>query len=369
MNDSGPANVARRAGLGANPKRYARSGDPSITMPSPSRTRRATRAELAAEYDVIVVGAGFGGMSAAIQLAEDGARVLVLEALRYPGGCASTFTRGGISYESGATLFSGLGEEGLFARWIERYELDVEVDWIDPLVELRTPAFRLPVARDRARFAEALTALLPEEEAAGAARFLSRQERVADALWSLFDDPALLPPLSVGSVTRHLGRSPRYAQLLPLLGRPLGELLRRDGISDDSPLRVFCDAVAQITVQASAAEAEAPIALSALDYFFRGTGHIRGGIGELAWGMIGAIEAAGGRVMMPLRVERISARDGRFEVHTRRGVASAKHVVANMLPMDVASFARRRRRRLPSEGRSSRAAAGSGAGARRVGAR
>jgi zeta-carotene desaturase len=42
--------------------------------------------------EVIVIGAGFAGLSAATALAERGARVLVLEARPSPGGRASTFT-------------------------------------------------------------------------------------------------------------------------------------------------------------------------------------------------------------------------------------------------------------------------------------
>src|SRR5512144_3254021 len=42
-------------------------------------------------YDVIVVGAGFAGLSAAVRLTRRGARVLVLEARRRLGGRATAF--------------------------------------------------------------------------------------------------------------------------------------------------------------------------------------------------------------------------------------------------------------------------------------
>jgi len=57
-------------------------------------------------FDFAVIGAGFGGLATALELARGGASVAIFEALKYPGGCASTFTRRGHQFESGATLGS-----------------------------------------------------------------------------------------------------------------------------------------------------------------------------------------------------------------------------------------------------------------------
>ena len=93
--------------------------------------------------DVIVVGAGFGGLGAALRLAEHGANVVLCETLRYPGGCASTFTRNGYQFEAGATLFSGLGKGQLFSDWNEKWGLGLRFDALDPLVEMRAAHWNL----------------------------------------------------------------------------------------------------------------------------------------------------------------------------------------------------------------------------------
>jgi phytoene dehydrogenase-like protein len=282
-------------------------------------------------YDAVVVGAGFGGLATALELAQRGARVAVCEALNYPGGCASTFRRDGYAFEAGATLFSGLAEEQLFGQWARRHELEIAVDWIDPLVELRTPSLRLSVHRDRQRFLDQLCAL-PGAPVHGVRGFFSLQRQVADALWGLFEDPELLPPLDARALLRHVTRVSRYIPLLRWVGRPLGAVLERFGLLRFTPLRTYLDGLCQITVQCSAAEAEAPFALAAMDYYWRGTGHVRGGIGRLAEALVQAIIRCGGEVVLANRVKSLSPEAGGWRIETRRGTLRARHVAANVLP-------------------------------------
>ena len=247
--------------------------------------------------DVVVVGAGFGGLATALRLAEHGADVVLCETLRYPGGCASTFTRNGYQFEAGATLFSGLEKGQLFSDWNEKWDLGLRFDALDPLVEMRTAQWNLEVSSDPSALMERLDKL-PGADPVALRSFFATQRGVADALWKLFDDPSLLPPLDASAILRHLARTPSYAPVLRWMNRPLSAAVRHHGLSDWEPLRTYLDAVSQITVQASAAEAEAPFAMAAMDYFFRGTGHVHGGIGKLAWGLTRAIEMAGGEVQL-----------------------------------------------------------------------
>ncbi len=295
------------------------------------------RADDPAIFDAVVIGAGFGGLGAAVALAERGARVALVESLTYPGGCASTFRRGGYRFESGATLFSGLAPGQLFGDWIARHHLDVTVDWLDPLVELRTPDLHLEVGRDRDAFLARLAAL-PGAPAPQIKGFFAYQRRIADTLWSVFEDPAMLPPLSASTLLRHVARIPRYAALLPLLGRPLTAVLARFGLEGFAPLRQYLDGLCQITVQCSAAEAEAPFALATMDYYWRGTGHVRGGIGNLAEALLGAVRTLGGEVRLASRVKAITPIGGGHQVDTRTGPLHARHVIANLLPADLQSL-------------------------------
>ena len=56
------------------------------------------------DYDVIVIGAGCGGLGAGALLAHQGRRVLVLEQSERIGGCCSTFEKNGFKIDLGASI-------------------------------------------------------------------------------------------------------------------------------------------------------------------------------------------------------------------------------------------------------------------------
>jgi all-trans-retinol 13,14-reductase len=53
------------------------------------------------KYDIIIIGAGLGGLTAGAKLAKEGKKVLVIEQHDRPGGCATTFKRGEYTLEVG----------------------------------------------------------------------------------------------------------------------------------------------------------------------------------------------------------------------------------------------------------------------------
>jgi phytoene dehydrogenase-like protein len=282
-------------------------------------------------FDVAIVGAGFGGLSTALSLAQRGARVVLFEALAYPGGCASTFTRAGVTHESGATLFSGFDANQLWGRWIRELPLEVEIDFPDPVVTHVTPARRLEVRRDRGALFEQLSAV-PGAPVRALEDFFALQAQVADVLWGLFDRPEELPPQSASGLLWHARRLRDYAKLVGFVGKPLVAVLARFGLERFEPLCTYLDALCQITVQCSAREAEATFALAAMDYYHRGTGHVRGGIGRLADAIVARLRALGGTVRFSDSVRRVTQRRGGYRIEARRGDVEAGAVALNLLP-------------------------------------
>jgi len=61
------------------------------------------------DYDVVVIGAGNGGLTASASLAQKGLNVLLLERHNIPGGCATSFCRGRFEFEVALHQLSGMG--------------------------------------------------------------------------------------------------------------------------------------------------------------------------------------------------------------------------------------------------------------------
>ena len=287
------------------------------------------------EIDVAVIGSGFGGIGTALSLAEQGYKVALFESLRYPGGCAGTFSRKGYRFEAGATLSSGFGEFQLFKKWIDQYNLQIDLEWLDPVIHFRSPNLQLDIPSNRDKLIE-LFVNMPKAPQEGIHSFFAHQKQVADQLWQLFDDPNLLPPWTAKTLWQHTRSLKSYLPVIRDMNRSLYQVLERYRIHEFKPLKIYLDALCQITVQCNTTQAEAPFALSTMDYYGRGTAHVIGGLGKLAAELCRAIQLCDGQVHLSNRVKDIIPLEtGGYRLETRKGTYNSKAIVANLLPSGI----------------------------------
>ncbi len=78
-------------------------------------------------YDVVIIGAGIGGLICGCGLAKYGYQVVMLEQHSMVGGCCTSFRRGGFHFDAGAHLLSGCGSGGALYRILKNLEAKTDL--------------------------------------------------------------------------------------------------------------------------------------------------------------------------------------------------------------------------------------------------
>ncbi|MEW6737621.1 MAG: NAD(P)/FAD-dependent oxidoreductase [Acidobacteriota bacterium] len=134
-------------------------------------------------FDVIVVGAGTGGLTTAALLARRGYKVLVLDRHYVVGGNATVFHRPGYQFDVGLHYLGDCGPNGSIPRILHATGIDdiifreLDPDGFDTLV---FPDFTFPVPKGIENFRERLITYFPKEE-----QGINRYIDLLHNLWSL----------------------------------------------------------------------------------------------------------------------------------------------------------------------------------------
>jgi phytoene desaturase len=140
--------------------------------------------------DIVVIGSGFGGLSAAIRLLAQGHRVTILEQRDKPGGRAYVYEQDGFTFDGGPTIITApwLIDE-LFALGGARTADYVQLVPLDPFYNVRFEdgsVFRY--SGDRAQVEDEVRRFAPAD-VEGYRRFVAAAERIFATGMALIDKP------------------------------------------------------------------------------------------------------------------------------------------------------------------------------------
>ncbi len=141
-------------------------------------SRRTTAAREMPGNHAVVIGAGFGGLAAAMRLSAKGWQVTVVDRLDMAGGRGSALWRDGHRFDLGPTIVTvpQVFRE-LWAACGRRFEDDVDLRPLDPFYEIRWPDGSTFTARQSTEAMTAEVARLAPGDVAGYERFLRDSER------------------------------------------------------------------------------------------------------------------------------------------------------------------------------------------------
>ncbi len=276
---------------------------------------------------VVVIGAGIGGLTTAALLLKAGMQVTVLEAHVYPGGSAGTFFHKGYLFDAGATLAGGFSPGGPHARLAELLGLKWPVQPLNPAWVVHLPNQVITQWADARRWQAERSRAFP-----GSEPFWKLQERLAAEAWQITNRYFPWPPSGINDLF-HLAHAMRPSTLLasPYVWRTIGSLLPRSTRQD---LRTFLDAQLLISAQTTTDYANALYGCAALDLPRRGVNYVCGGTGSLAKTLAAWIMSHGGKLLYRQKIEQIVVRAGRaVAVRTQKGAEFAGDLfIANLTP-------------------------------------
>jgi phytoene dehydrogenase-like protein len=279
------------------------------------------------KFDVIVVGAGLGGLSAATYLAREGLEVLLLERHVVPGGYATSFVRGRYEFEVALHELSGIGtpdRRGGLYRYLDYLGVASKVEFIN-IPNLYRAIFpdldiTLPVGREA--FEEKLYETFPHEKH-GIRRFLKR-------IFDLRTDFVRISREGSGSTLTMPMRLSHFFRYLPTTW---GQVLNRD-VKDPLTRAVLSQYWGYVGLPPSQISFLF-FALALAGYIKRGPAFPKGRSQALSNALLATFEALGGRARLKCGVDRIMTSNGSVKgVITDSGEAFlADCVVSNADPI------------------------------------
>ena len=295
-------------------------------------------------YDVIIIGAGLGGLTAGAKLARRGKKVLLIEQHNIPGGCATTFKRKDYTIEVGLHEMDGLDDIDVKKAIFE------DLDVLNNIELIRLPEFY--------RFINSnVDFVMPDDAEKARAKLLKKFPEEEKGIKAYFKE--------IRGIRRELPKLPRskfwqsvllpvYPLLYPYVTRnakkTIGGFLDKKFKNEDLKLLLTAnlgyfhnDPYSMAMIYFATAQ----------DAYYAGGWYIKGGSQKLSDYLASCIVNNGGEIVYRHLVEQILVEDGKAagvvyrkksKQETEKLTAKATHIIANnavpllakMLPKDAA---------------------------------
>lgn len=263
--------------------------------------------------EVLVIGAGLSGLTAAALLADRGLSVTVLEQHYQPGGSCGAFRRRDVTFDQGTAMFFGFGSRGFNPHRFVMNELAEPIEIIkhEVLYTLRYGGVPITFYPELEAFYRELARLFAPEEVRQIRAFYEYIGRLYHGV--IAANPVCVAPseLHPREGLKLLLRNPlKQLQLLRLLKRSAGDLMRRF-ITSEGVIRFF-NKLTSTYCYTLVDETPAIMAVTMfMDNHFGGSYYPIGSSQVLPGRLEKALEERGGRILYGLQARELLFDDRR----------------------------------------------------------
>lgn len=257
-----------------------------------------------AQWDAIVIGAGLGGLGAAVTLAQVGKKVLVLEQSGKPGGYAQDFQVNNFRFDVSLHAMDGLAPGGWGDVALKSLGIADRLHFkrLDPFYQARLGSVSLTAHADTLSLEQELIARYPLEK--------TGIRRLIDAMLQVFHDMR-----RIREDTRHGPPAGNIAALFPLLVRAMNctwDEFVKDYIGDLELRALFSAEWTYYGMPGGRLNA-ATMASTWASYHFYGAWYPCGGVGAVVAALVERLNELGGELRCQARVAKIRVKDGLAE--------------------------------------------------------
>ena len=283
------------------------------------------------DYDVIVIGSGMAGMSVAALLANDGYKVLILEAALHPGGCSSSYKRKGYVFESGATTLIGFDENQPLRFLEEKTGIEIPRVELNPSMKVWLDAEPLTRYKDRSQWVEESIRVFGNRK--GQKKFWNLAFGIADVVWKVSLRNTFFPPRKLTEwIKLFTSNSPTDVWVLPYAFKSVNQIAKKCGVATSKFLQ-FLDEQLMITAQAKANEVPFLFGAAGLTYTNYSNFYVPGGLLQMIYTIRNFIEQKGGKLATKQAVIHIENSNQKFILSTKKGNKYQASVVISNAPI------------------------------------
>lgn len=262
-------------------------------------------------YDVVVVGAGIGGLTSAALLAKNGLDVLLVEQHYLPGGCCSAIRRNDVTMDVGSTVLYGFGDKGLNVHRYVMNELGEDIDMIrrESMYRLHVGERTITFWYDFDRFLCELTDLFPHQREQ-LAEFFEYGRRVFEGTILQTDYIVPMTEVSPQRMMQLGGPRPEMMELMKWMNKSGMDLFQH--FFSDPELIAFFDMLTRTFSYVDAEECPAILSLTMFaDNHIGGAFYPHGSPQMLPNKLERAVERHGGTIVYRNAVDEVLISDGR----------------------------------------------------------
>lgn len=264
------------------------------------------------QFDVIIIGAGLGGLTSGALLANQGVKVLMLEQHNVVGGCASSFRRKKFVFDSAVHLIGGLEEGGIPYEILNELKIqnNLEICQLSSMYTIQVGKEKIELPKNIEILEQFLISISPSDE-----------EAIIDTLQEIKE---------IGSSLLTMKLTKRSQGLIMAIQNLSIKQYLADRFINAKIEFIFLSLFPYIG--AVPEQIPAPFYMATFMSYNGGGYYVKGSSQALSNALKTSYERDGGQILMRRRVEEILYRDNKIVgVRDHKGNEyEAPHVISNM---------------------------------------